>query len=259
MELNRLFLRYKKPEQIIYIGDRKVYLYRIRKGIPEKINSYDRDGGEVFFPIEMKKDLIRTDTGVVLNPGDFVFNLLSFDMIPFKKKEKYDLVNWRVEKLFPEKIDSYIHEFIQFGRNTILSVLVRRDLITSLESEVSDLGVNLIYSGNSTIEIMNSIRSEKDRPDFFIESDGSIMLSVFFRSGIPVYIRKMRTGRGADVGREIFKTVEYVEKNYDYSPRSCAVFSANGDNLGIQNELKEMKFKLIDHKRPDMRFLPGVK
>ncbi|MCK4889228.1 MAG: hypothetical protein KAS97_04800 [Candidatus Aminicenantes bacterium] len=259
MELNRLFIKYKTPEQIIYSGDKKVELFRIKKGVPEKISSYEREKSERFFPVELKNDLINTNTGIILNSGHFVFNLLTFDKIPFRKKQKDDLVNWRVQKLFPENIDSYIHQFIQFDRKTILSVLVRNDLFSEIESEAGDLGAELNYSGNSTLEIMNYLRSRGDHPDFFIESDGSIMLSVFFRDGIPVYIRKMRTVRGIPSGTEIYKTVEYVEKNYGFKPHSCSVFSVDGNGEIIKNELREMKFTLIDHTRSDMRFLPGVK
>ncbi len=85
------------------------------------------------------------------------------------------------------------------------------------------------------------------------------MLSVFFREGLPVYIRKMRTASGIPGGTEIYKTVEYVEKNYGFKPRSCSVFSVDGHGEIIKNELREMNFALIDHGRSDMRFLPGVK
>lgn len=247
------------PGQVIYYGDKKIELFRIKNGVPDKIRSYEREPGGKIFPIEMKSDLIGTNTGIILNPGHFVFNLLTFDKIPFRKKFKDDLVNWRVEKLFPENINSYIHQFIQFDRNTILSVLVRNDLIASIESEAEDMGIELIYSGNSTIEIMNSLRNKKDHPDFFIESDGSIILAAFFRGGVPVYIRKMRTGSSIETGSEIFKTVEYVEKNHGYKPRSCSVFSVAGAGDRIKDELNEMKFTLIGFERSDMRFLPGIK
>lgn len=259
MELNRLFIKYRTPEQVIYSGDKKVELFRIKKGIPEKISSYEWDKSEKFFPVELKNNLINASTGVILNSGHFVFNLLTFDKIPFRKKQKDDLVNWRVKKLFPENIDSYTHQFIQFDRKTILSILVRNDLLSEIESEARDLGIELIYSGNSTIEIINHLRSRSNHPDFFIESDGNIMLSVFFRDRLPVYIRKMRTSRGIPSGTEIYKTVEYVEKNYGFKPRSCSVFSVDGDGEIIKNELREMRFNLIDHQRSDMRFLPGVK
>ncbi len=259
MELNRLFIKYKTPEQIIYSGDKKVELFRIRKGIPERISSYEREKSERFFPVELKNDLINMSTGVILNSGHFVFNLLTFDKIPFRKKQKDDLVNWRVQKLFPENIDSYIHQFIQFDNKTILSVLVRNELLLKIESEAEDLGAELIYSGNSTIEIMNYLRFRGDHPDFFIESDGSIVITVFFREGLPVYIRKMRTVSGIPSGTEVYKTVEYVEKNYGFKPRSCSVFSVDGHGESIKNELREMHFTLIDHDRSDMRFLPGVK
>lgn len=259
MELNKFFIKYLTPEQFIYFGDKRIELFRIKKGIPGKIRSYERNSGGMIFPEEIKNDLIGINTGIILNPGHFVFNLLTFDNIPFQKRQKDDLVNWRVEKLFPENIDSYIHQFIQFDRHTILSVLVRNELIESIESAAEDMGIELIYTGNSTIEIMNSLRNKKNHPDFFIESDGSIMLAVFFKGGFPVYIRKMRTGGGTDTGSEIFKTVEYVEKNYGYNPRSCSVFSLDGHGDTIKDELKEMKFTLIGHERSDMRFLPGVK
>ncbi len=259
MELNRLFIKYRIPEQVIYAGENEVELFRIKKGVPERINSYESVESDRFFPFRLKNDLINTSTGIILNSGHFVFNLLTFDKIPIRKKQRDDLVNWRVKKLFPENIDTYIHQFFQFDRRTILSLLVRNDLLMRIESEVGELGVEHIYTGNSTIEIMNNSRTRREHPDFFIESDGNIMLAVFFREGIPVYIRKMRSAGGIPGGNEIYKTVEFVEKNYGFKPRSCSVFSADGNGEIIKNELREMKFNLIDPERSEMRFLPGLK
>ena len=114
MELNRLFIKYRIPEQVIYIGENKVELFRIKKGVPERINSYESGESDRFFPVRLKNDLINTSTGIILNSGHFVFNLLTFDKIPIRKKQRDDLVNWRVKKLFPENIDTYIHQFFQW-------------------------------------------------------------------------------------------------------------------------------------------------
>ncbi len=259
MELNKIFIRYRNPEQVIYIGDKSIDLFRIIRGNPEMINSFDKGGGEHIFPQLLKRELVNTGTGIILNSDHFVFNMLNFDKIPFRKKQKDDLVNWRVEKIFPENIHNYIHEYFQFNSNTILSVLVRNDLIASLESELRSLGTDLIYSGNSTIEIINSLKNTKERPDFFIEADGRIMLAVFFKEGIPVYIRKMRSGRGADTGDEIHRTVDYVEKNYRFRPVSCSVFAKDEEREPIENSLRDLKLRVAGQKRSDMRFLPGVK
>lgn len=147
MELSRVFIRYRNPEQVIYYGDRTIDLFRIIKGNPEKINSFERESSERIFPPELKRDLIKTGTGIVLNSDHFVFNMLNFDKIPFRKKQKDDLVNWRVEKIFPENIHNYIHEYFQFDKNTILSVLVRSDLIAALEAEIKSFGIDLAFSG----------------------------------------------------------------------------------------------------------------
>ena len=259
MELNKIFLRYRKPDQIIYFGDRTVDLFRINKGKANKISSIERENNKLTFPQELKRGLINTGTGIVLNSDHFVFNMLNFDKIPFRRKQKEELVSWRVEKIFPENIHNYIHEYFQFNKNTILSVLVRKDLVSSLEQEVRSIGVDLIYSGNSTIEIINSLISIKERPDFFIEADGRIMLGVFFKDGIPIYIRKMRAGRGSDTGDEINRTVDYVEKNYGFRPMSCSVFATDDGNELVGNSVKDLGLRLIGQDRSSMRFIPGVK
>ena len=259
MELNKLIIKYRSPGQIIYYGDRTVRLFRFRRGVAEEISSSEKAGTDTLIPSEVKRDLINVPTGLILNPGHFVFNLLTFDKIPFRKKQKNDLVNWRVEKLFPENIDSYIHEFIQFDKTTILSLLVRSELVRSFDDEFQTIGPGLIYTGNSTIEIINNLRNKKEKPDFFIESDGRIMLAVFFRDRLPVYIRKMRSGKGADTREEIKRTVEFVEKNYGFRPVSCSVISADGPADTIQGELDGMNFKVIAQESSDRMFLPGGK
>jgi len=259
MELNKIFIRYRCPEQVIYFGDNTIDLFRINRGKPVKTGSIAGTVSRSGLPSGLRELLLNVPTGIILNSDHFVFNLLTFEKIPYFRKQRDELVNWRVEKIFPENIHNYIHQSFQFTKNTILSVLVKRDLVRSMEEEVRSLGVNLTYFGNSTIGIINSLRKGDNRPDFFIEADGRTMLGVFFKDGFPVYIRKMRAGRGADTGDEIRRTVGYVEKNYNYRPVTCSVFSTDEGGDAVKSALKELDFRLIGQEREGMRFLPGIK
>jgi len=259
MELNKIFIKYRNPNQVIYFGDKKIHLFGISKSSPEFIDSFEKNDGEGFFPEALMRKLVKGETGVVLNPGYFVYNLLVFDKLPLRKSQRDELVNWRVGKIFPENIENHIHDYTLIDKNSVLSILFRRDLRSLIESEALKLGINLVYLGNSTIEILNSLRGVKTLPDFIIEADGNVLLSVFFNNGRLVYIRKMITETGFVSGDEIKKTVAYVEKNYGFKSSSCSLFSAGENKKRILSELIDLKFDIIRFKNSDIRFLPGIK
>ncbi len=261
MELNKIFIKYKNPNQVIYFGDKKIYLFLITNNIPEFVDSFERDHKDEFFLEGITKKLAKVETGIILNPGYFVYNLLSFDKLPYKKKQRDDLVNWRVGKIFPENIENYIHDYTMLDKNSVLSILFRRNLRSSIEEKVFNAGINLISLGNSTVEIINSLRSvkEKELPDFIIERDGNILLMVFLRGGCPIYIRKMRTENNSVSGNEIKKTITFVEKNYGLKSSSFSLFSVGEDKKSIINELNELKLDNLVFKNSNIRFLPGIK
>ncbi len=259
MELKSIFIRFRIPEQIIYLGEGETDLFIVKKGVPRKIGSYMKSSQVKVFPDELKRDLINVDTGIILNSGHFVFNLLNFEKIPFMKKQKDELVNWRVRKVFPENINNYHHRFFQFDKNTILSVLIKNDLKLSLENEMIKLNLNLTYFGSSIVEIINSLSVGGTFPDFIIETDGKLMLTIFFKNKIPVYIRKMMIGSEISPENEINKTIGFVRNNYGFSPKYFSIFSSDDNFSELKKRITGDGLSFMPRNHSDRRFLPGVK
>ena len=129
---------------------------------------------------EIKRELADKETGLILNSANFIFNILEFEKIPFWEGLRKDLVQWRLQKVFPEDIGLYEHDFFKLDKNKLLSILFKRALKEQLEKTFGENGIQLVYLGNSTIEIMNHLKKLKTGPDFFIEVDKSLSVVVFF-------------------------------------------------------------------------------
>jgi hypothetical protein len=96
---------------------------------------------------------------------------------------------------------------------------------------------------------LNRLAKLKRPPDFFVEIDDSSCCLVFQYQGLPIYIRKFKSGSRADIAAEISKTAQFVKNNYGCDPRIYCLIDHQeeistddiaaelaGENLSCQNE-----------------------
>jgi hypothetical protein len=191
---------------------------------------------------EIKRECGDMETGIVLNSGYFIFNIFEFDKIPFKEEMRRDLVNWRLQKVFPEEIDLYEHDFFRIDRRKILSVLFKKSLKEKIEKVFDEYGLRVIYMGNSTVEIINNIGKRKPVPDFFVEIDKGLSVMVFSSQSVPFYIRKFRGNKEADIAREVVKTVNFVKSSYENVPSTYSIICGDSDSafVSVREQLAEL-------------------
>jgi hypothetical protein len=229
MDLNNLLLPERLPRQIIYAGDRHCEIFTLAN---KKIVQRRRIDGVALAELdagswpEIGGQLQSVDTGIIFNSAPFIYNFFEFDKLPWSRKLLKELVDWKLQKIFPENIAAYDHQFFRLNQQRIFSILVKKALLEQVESLFRENRMALIYIGNSTLEIMNRLAPLKKQPDFFVEIDDSSCTLVFFNRGLPIYVRKFKSGSQLDAAAEISKTVQFVKNNYGCDPRSY-FFSAH--------------------------------
>ncbi len=249
MEIGKLFKKYKLPEQFIYAGADYLYLIKKEKKTYTRIGNYydysvnipNQDTGttEPDMASNPILDTLRTQldskpTGILLNSSFFIMNILRFEKMPFNKKKLDDIVHWRIEKIFPEKLDQYIHHYYKLNTDNILSILIPKETKDRIDNLFFRLGVKQRYMGCSTIEIINSLyRSQsplvfpgsgRQLPDFFVEIWGNAATLVYQNRRTPLYIRKFNFNDIKDLNSEISKTLNYIISTFTLTPALYSVF-----------------------------------
>lgn len=254
MVIENFFIHHHMPSQFLYAGEKRVELYKAEdmkssgnsseKG-PRKyktIESFSLTGTDIDADkfLEISRELLDVDTGLVLNSSQFIFNIFEFDKLPWQPGMRRELVEWRLKKVFPENINDYWHEYYRLGRKRVFSILFRKHLKERLEDLFKSNNVSLTYMSNSTVEIINRIAESKNSaPDFFIEVDGPLVIAVFLDKGVPYYVRKFRVDQVEEIAGEAVKTTNYVKNSYSKVPRTYALiadFSETDSHL-IRDEL----------------------
>jgi hypothetical protein len=267
MVIDRFFIHYKPSTQYIYWGENGVDVYKrsdsgknLKKSNTFANVSLTDITSDEFAAIA--RELQSVDTGVVLNSSQFIFNIFEFEKIPFQEGLKRDLVEWRLKKVFPENIDDYAHDYFKLSKDRILSILFKKSLKEKIENLFAENGVQVIYMGNSTVEIMNHLTGKKSlAPDFFIEIDKGLSMAVFLDRGVPYYIRKFRSDRAAGIAGELVKTVNFVKNSYAKVPRrySIAADPADVDLQVIKDELSIQALQPLNMENKVPMFLPREK
>lgn len=248
MDITKYFINFRKAPQYIYGGENYIEVYKRVEGAFKKTKTFEDksifDLGRYDID-EIKRECGDMETGIVLNSGFFIFNIFEFDKIPFKEEMRRGLVNWRLQKVFPEAIDLYDHDFFRIDRKKILSVLFKKSLKEKIETVFDEYGLKVISMGNSTIEIINNMRKWKPVPDFFIEIDKGLSLVVFSSQAVPFYIRKFRGDKESDIAREVVKTVNFVKNSYENVPATYSIICGDSDFTfdPVREQLAELDMK----------------
>ena len=147
-----------------------------------------------------------------------------------------DLVEWRLKKVFPESLIPYSHDFYQLNRRKILTVLFRNETRERIEAQFQDRGFEITYFGNSTIETINRFCRKLTHPDFVVEIDESLVMLLFLKRRIPVFMRKFMGIEESEMGAEISKSLAFVKKNHHLECSSYAIVSHEPERSFTQLE-----------------------
>ncbi len=221
MGLNSFLLPERLPRQVIYAGDRhcEIFILANKRIVQRQRLPLALSDGEAGRWSEIAARLQPLDTGIILNAEPFIFNFFEFDRLPWSRLLVRELVDWKLQKIFPENIAAYDHQFFRLNSKRIFSVLVKQALLEHLEAAFREKGIPLIRIGSSPLEILERAVRLRRPPDFFVETDDASCCLVFQNQRLPVYIRKFRAASGPETAAEISKTVQFVKNSYRCDPR----------------------------------------
>jgi hypothetical protein len=264
MVIDNFFIQYKKPAQYVYWGENYLDIYRASDSDKSFTKTHSVDN--VSLPgittdqfRDIAKELLEVDTGIILNSSPFIFNIFEFEKIPWQEGLKRELVEWRLKKVFPENIAEYEHDSFKLDKKRILSVLFKKSLKENIENLFQENDISLTYLGNSTVEMINHIgKLKKDAPDFFIEIDKSLSITVFLGQSSPYYIRKFRADQAADIINEVVKTINFIKNSYKKVPRTCSLLIRRSDIEvnAVRDELSRMEILPLDLKNDERLIFP---
>lgn len=264
MVIDHLFIQYRKPDQYVYWGENYLDIYKVSDSDRGFIKTHSIDNVSLAKMNtsefgDIARVLPDVDTGIILNSGPFIFNIFEFEKIPWQASLKRELVEWRLKKVFPENIADYEHDFFKLDKKRILSVLFKKSLKEHIENLFQENDISLTYLGNSTVEMMNHIaKLKKDAPDFFIELDKSLSITVFLGQSLPYYIRKFRADQAADIVNEVSKTINFVKNSYSRVPSTCSLMIRRSDIElhTVSDELSKMEILPLDLKNNEQFIFP---
>ncbi len=268
MAIDNFFIRCKTPAQYIYWGENYVDIFR--RSDPGKTFKRTRTFDDISLAKvtaddlrDMAGELLKVDTGIILNSGPFIFNFFEFEKFPFWQNQGRELVEWRLKKVFPENLEEYEHDFFRLNKKRILSILLKKGLKEKIETLTRETGISLTYLGNSTVEIMNHMAGlaglKKNAPDFFVEIDKNLSITVFLDQSLPYYLRKFRSDQAPDIINEVVKTINFVKSSYAKVPRTCSLLVRGSDadlNL-VSDELAKMDILPLDLKNKEQFIFPA--
>lgn len=265
MVLDHFFIQYKKPTQYVYWGENYLDIYTVSdsgKGFikTHSIDNVSLSGMNTPRFGDIAGVLPALDTGIILNSGTFIFNIFEFEKIPWQEGLKRELVEWRLKKVFPENIADYELDYFKLDKKRILSILFKKSLKEHIENLFQENGISLTYMGNSTVEMINHLsKLKKDAPDFFIEIDKSLSITVFLGQNLPYYIRKFRADQAADIVSEVTKTINFVKNSYSRVPRTCSLMVRRSDIEvhTVSDELSKMEIMPLELGNNDQFIFPG--
>lgn len=225
MDLIEKYLPHELPDRYVYISDT---LFRLIKGANRGLLEFEdlavrgTDPGDPRSETgaTLSKFFNNPTCGILFDPAHFIYNLFEFDRIPVSIKKQRELIEWKLQKVFPEEISNYIHHYFKISGKTVLSILIRKKTVEWLESYFQNLGKTVTYIGSSTLEIMKRISRSRNAADFFIEISPTVFVLCFQKNHRLFYIRKSKYSSPGMIIEEIQKTCQFITNQFNWKPES---------------------------------------
>ena len=198
MGLNNFLLPERLPRQFIYAGDRHCEIFTLAG---KRIVRRQRVAGVALAELaaggwpEIGVQLQPVDTGLILNSDPFIYNFFEFDQLPWSRKLLRELVAWKLQKIFPENIEAYDHQFFRLNKKRIFSILVKKALLAADRIPVPGKAHSpdlhrQFHAGD--LEPAGKTQA----PARFFRGNRRLAAArlVFQNKGLPIYIRKFKSG-----------------------------------------------------------------
>jgi len=259
MDLEKWFFPDQVPGQMLYLGEaRSVLLSRGKDGKWRYIDQFPHCLSEVD-SISSLPGAAKGPLGLSVNPNPFVFNLFNFDTpLPVNSRKRNELIEWRLQRVFPDVPDDMWKTCLTFNRKTVLSTLISGTFLRSCEDHFRALGYPITYISCSTANAINKAQGLSHEPVMILEQEGQLLMVTLVKNGIPIFMRKIRFSQLDELIVALRKTMAFVSEQQGVTVEYYVVNPLGGGDCGAWlGELGELKPAQLPQTRdPFALFLP---
>ena len=143
---------------------------------------------------------------------------LDFDVLPSGRRERSDMVNWKIKKLLPGRVEDLEIVFSEIPKTgegiRLLVSAAPRDTIRSIESAFGAVGIRVGLLSTSTLAFFNGFDDRLSRSaggDYLLlHRSGRTSSLLIARNGHPLFYRqKAATEEGTDDAQELRLSLSY--------------------------------------------------
>jgi|GEM_PF-4407871 len=251
------------PQQYLYISANRIRIISAASGRMETTDEFYFDpkrlaASTTELTQNLGERLRLVKTGLIFDPHFFIFNLFDFEKIPLSPKTRRTMIEWRLQKVFPEKMDQYSHLYFRTSAKQYFSILISRETHQFWENLLNSLKIPVIFSGNSTVEICNHLFHKQKTPGFFIEVTPTALVTVFCHRRKLLYFRKTKYSIVAEIVDDVLRTLQFINTQYSWKPDSWNLidFFELVDRKKFQEEMIKTGCKPAPTPATPLFFLP---
>ncbi len=243
MDLENWFFPDKRPGQILYLGEeRSLLLTRTNGGKWQEAAAFPHSLGDLS-AFSSLPGARQGPLGISINPNPFVFNLFNFEApLPFNQKKRTELIEWRLQRVFPDASDDMRKTSLVFNRKTVLSTLIPGALLRSCEEHFNGLGYPVSYISCSSVDAVRKSSSRSTEALMILEQEGSLLMVTLVKGGIPIFMRKIRFSQLDELLLALSKTLAFVREQQGVTVAYYVVSPlGGGDSRAWLEQLEELK------------------
>lgn len=213
MDLEKWFFPDQVPGQMLYLGEEhSLLLIRAADGKWRESARYPHTLSDLA-SFSALPGASKGPLGLSLSPNPFVFNLFNFESpLPLNPRKRRELIQWRLQRVFPDAADDMIQTCQVFKRRTVLSALVSREIVRSCENHFGDLGYPVTYISCSSIDAVKKSARFSRQALLILEQEGQLLVVTLVKDGVPLFVRKIRFSQLDELVLALRKTIAFVQE-----------------------------------------------
>jgi hypothetical protein len=258
MDLVKWFFPDQIPEQMLYLGEEgSLLLSKSRDGRWREINRLPH-GLIDLSAMTSLPGFKKGPLGLSINPNPFVFNLFNFDApLPIHPRKRNELIEWRLQRVFPDAPADMMKPFLIFRRRTVLSTLISRETVRACEGHFASLGYRVTYVGCSSVAAIRKTAALSKAPLMILEQEGQLLMVTVVQGGVPLFVRKIRFTQAQELLTTFRKTLAFVNEQQGIAVRVYLMSPLGGAAMAWLEEIEEIgPVSLPSPLDPHALFLP---
>lgn len=242
MDLEKWFFPDQIPEQMLYLGEESgLLLQRSRDGRWRDAHRLTHGLSDLPAIVALP-GLKKGPIGLTINPNPFVFNVFNFEApLPLHPRKRNELIEWRLQRVFPDSPAEMMKPYLVFKRRTVLSTLINRETVLACEHHFGSLGFPVTFVGCSSVSAIGKSAAVSQDPLMILEQEGQLLMVTLVQGGIPLFVRKIRFSQSRELVPALQKTIAFVSEQQGVATRNYLKSPLGGNAMTWLEELEEIK------------------